>query len=240
MAYEEVPAVQAVLDVFPEKKKDGFDRVMDVAHLIMDGTVGTVCSTIDSVFQTYALIQGRRDARRIVKFTSSLEETKVKAAVELRKLDLESQKLDNQYKLQNKVLTLYVDRQYQNTVDQISKSFHQASRNIEDQKYNAIREIDRYTQSVTAGMDMRYGKLLREEEMVCGAYREMLHDLNQKGISKIHAAETICGRIIDNTDRLNDERFALLINVVDKMLEPDFVSFEEYIKMRNDFSWRIV
>lgn len=58
MAYEVVPAVQAVLDVFPEKKKDGFDRVMDVAHLIMDGTVGTVCSTIDSVFQTYALIQG--------------------------------------------------------------------------------------------------------------------------------------------------------------------------------------
>ncbi len=37
MAYEVVPAVQAVLDVFPEKKKDGFDRVMDVAHLIMDG-----------------------------------------------------------------------------------------------------------------------------------------------------------------------------------------------------------
>ena len=240
MAYEVVPAVQAVLDVFPEKKKDGFDRVMDVAHLIMDGTVGTVCSTIDSVFQTYALIQGRRDARRIVKYTSSLEETKVKAAVELRKLDLESQKLDNQYKLQNKVLTLYVDRQYQNTVDQISKSFHQSSRNIEDQKYYAIQEIDRYTQSVTAGMDMRYGKLLREEEMVCGAYREMLNDLNQKGISKIHAAETICGGIIDNTDRLNDERFALLINVVDKMLEPDFVSFEEYIKMRNDFRWRIV
>lgn len=182
----------------------------------------------------------RRDARRIVKYTSSLEETKVKAAVELRKLDLESQKLDNQYKLQSKVLTLYVDRQYQNTIDQISKSFHQSSRNIEDQKYCAIREIDRYTQSVTAGMDQRYRKLLREEEMVCGAYREMLHDLNQKGISKIHAAETICGRIIDNTDRLNDERFTLLINIVDKMLEPDFVTFEEYIKMRNDFRRRIV
>ena len=39
MDYELVPSVQAVLDVFPEKKKDGFDRVMDVAHLIMDGTV---------------------------------------------------------------------------------------------------------------------------------------------------------------------------------------------------------
>lgn len=35
MAYEVVPAVQAVLDVFPEKKKDGFDRVMDVAHIFL-------------------------------------------------------------------------------------------------------------------------------------------------------------------------------------------------------------
>lgn len=240
MDYELVPSVQAVLDVFPEKKKDGFDRVMDVAHLIMDGTVGTVCSTINSVFQTYALIQGRRDARRIVKYTDSLEEAKIKAGIELRKLDLESKKLDNQYKLQSKVLTLYVDKQYQRKVDQICRKLHQSSQCIEGQKYYAIREIDRYTQSVTVGMDKKYRKLLREEEMICGAYREMLHDLNQKGISKINAAETICGKIIDNTDRLSDERFTLLINVVDKMIAPDFVTFEEYMKMRNDFRKRIV
>ena len=107
--YEVMPCTQAVLDVFPEKKKDGFDRVMDVAHLLMDGTVGTVCTTIDSVFQTYALMQGRKEARRIVKYTTSLEEARVKAAVEMRRLDLESQKVDNQYKLQNKVLTIYVE-----------------------------------------------------------------------------------------------------------------------------------
>ena len=84
-------------------------------------------------------------------------------------------------------------------------------------------------------MDQRYRDVLREEEMVCGAYREMLHDLNQRGLSKIHAAEMICGRIIDNTDRLSDMRFASLIDVVDKLLEPDYVPFEEYIKIRNDF-----
>lgn len=235
MGYEVMPSVQAVLDVFPEKKKDGFDRVMDVAHLLMDGTVGTVCSTINSVFQTYALMQGRKEARRIVKYTSSLEETKIKAAIEMRRLDLESQKLDNQYKLQNKVLTLYVDRQYQSKVDQICQSFHHASRRIEEGAYHAIREIDRYTQSVTAGMDQRYRDVLREEEMICGVYREMLHDLNQRGLSKIHAAEMICGRMIDNTDRLSDERFAYFVNVVNKLLEPDNVPFEEYMKIRNDF-----
>lgn len=235
MRYEIIPSAQAVFEVFPEKKKDGFDRVMDVAHLIMDGTVGTVCSTINSVFQTYALIQGRKEARKIVKYTSSLEETKIKAAVEMRRLNLESQKLDNQYKLQSKVLTLYVDRKYQNTVDQISESFHHASQSIAKEAYYAIREIDRYTQSVTTGMDQSYRNLLREEEMICGAYREMLYELNQRGLNKIHAAEMICSKIIDNTDKLSDDRFAYLMNMVDKMLEPEHVSFEKYIRMRNDF-----
>lgn len=59
MAYDVMPYAQAVLDVF-RKEKDGFDRVMEVAHLLMDGTVGTVCTTINSVFQMYALMQGKR------------------------------------------------------------------------------------------------------------------------------------------------------------------------------------
>ena len=42
MSYEIMPSVQTALEVFPEKKKDTFDRVMEVAHLLMDGTVGTV------------------------------------------------------------------------------------------------------------------------------------------------------------------------------------------------------
>lgn len=69
MSYEIIPSVQTALEVFPEKKKDNFDRVMEVAHLLMDGTVGTVFSGMNSMFQTYALIQGRRDARKIVKAT---------------------------------------------------------------------------------------------------------------------------------------------------------------------------
>lgn len=47
---------------FRKRKKMGF-RVMEVAHLLMDGTVGTVCTTINSVFQMYALMQGKKEAR---------------------------------------------------------------------------------------------------------------------------------------------------------------------------------
>ena len=68
MSYEIMPSVQTALEVFPEKKKDNFDRVMEVAHLLMDGTVGTVVNGMNAMFQTYALIQGRRDARKIVEY----------------------------------------------------------------------------------------------------------------------------------------------------------------------------
>ena len=66
MAYDVMPYAQAVLDAFPEKKKDGFDRVMEVAHLLMDGTVGTVCTTINSVFQMYALMQGKKEEGKLL------------------------------------------------------------------------------------------------------------------------------------------------------------------------------
>lgn len=36
MTVELVPSVQAALDLFPEQKKDNFDRFMDVVHLCMD------------------------------------------------------------------------------------------------------------------------------------------------------------------------------------------------------------
>ena len=46
MTTELVPSVKAALEIIPEQKKDKFDRAMEVAHLFMDGTVGTVCGCI--------------------------------------------------------------------------------------------------------------------------------------------------------------------------------------------------
>lgn len=102
MSYEIIPSVQTELEVFPEKKKDNFDRVMEVAHLLMDGTVGTVVNGMNAMFQTYALIQGRRDARKIVAYTNSLEEARIKSEVEMKRLDVESQRNWYQYDLQKK------------------------------------------------------------------------------------------------------------------------------------------
>ena len=171
MSYEIMPSVQTALEVFPEKKKDTFDRVMEVAHLLMDGTVGTVVNGMNAMLQTYALIQGRRDARKIIKYTSDLEQTKSKMYVELMRLDNEAKRDWYQYDLQKSSLTLYVDKQYQRTVDQITKTAQSASHRIEFERCKAIKEIDDYTMSVTKGMDWRYREMLRQEEAVCAVYR---------------------------------------------------------------------
>lgn len=233
MSYEIIPSVQTALDVFTESKKDNFDRVMEVAHLLMDGTVGTIVSGMNSMFQTYALIQGRRDARKIVEYTTSLEETKIKAAIEMKRLDVEAQRNWYQYDLQKSTLTLYVDKKYQETVDRISRSVQYVSREIESERCRAIREIDNYTMSVTKGMDFRYREMLRQEEVVCAAYRNFINDLSKQNISKHQIASEIGLRAIENSHKLSDEKFKIVYDAILEMTKPNYVTFDEFVRLHN-------
>lgn len=239
MSYELLPAVQAVVDVFPEKKKDNFDRVMDVAHLLMDGTVGTICNGINSLFQTYALMQGRRDARKIVKYTCSLEEMRAKAAVEMRRLDVESQKQWQQYDLQKRTLTLYVDKKFQDAIDQLTVSFQNESHKTYNERYRAVQAIDEYTSRTVSRMDQRYQLMLRQEELVCAAYRDVLHELTQHGISRNQVATEIFKQAIANSDKLDNLKFNTVIDAIVQMTEPSFISFDEFVKMRSSLQRRL-
>ena len=232
MSYEIMPSVQTALEVFPEKKKDTFDRVMEVAHLLMDGTVGTVVNGMNAMLQTYALIQGRRDARKIIKYTSDLEQTRSKMYVELKRLDNESKRDWYQYDLQKSILTLYVDKQYQKTVDQITKSAQSASHRIEFERCKAIKEIDDYTMSVTKGMDWRYREMLRQEEAACAVYRNFIHDLTKQGINRQDIACKLGLQAI-NSQTLSDNQFKIIIDAVCKMTEPSYVTFDQFVSIHN-------
>lgn len=66
MPNELAPIVQAVLDVYPEKRKDGFDHFMDLANLVANsfsGVYGVVNASISGILQTCALMQGRHKLR---------------------------------------------------------------------------------------------------------------------------------------------------------------------------------
>ncbi len=233
MSYEIMPSVQTALEVFPEKKKDNFDRVMEVAHLLMDGTVGTVVNGMNAMFQTYALIQGRRDARKIVEYTNNLKETRLKTSVELKRLDVESARDWYHYDIQKSVLTLYVDKQYQKTVDQITKSAQSASYRIEAERCRAIREIDNYTMTVTKGMDWRYREMLRQEEAVCAVYRDFIYNLSQQGTNRQKVASEIGLQAIANSHKLSDYQFKIIYDAVYKMTEPNYVTFDQFVRIHN-------
>ena len=239
MSYEIMPSVQTALEVFPEKKKDTFDRVMEVAHLLMDGTVGTVVNGMNAMLQTYALIQGRRDARKIIKYTSDLEQTKSKMYVELMRLDNEAKRDWYQYDLQKSSLTLYIDKQYQRTVDQITKTAQSASHRIEFERCKAIKEIDDYTMSVTKGMDWRYREMLRQEEAVCAVYRNFIHDMTKQGINRQDIACRLGLQAI-NSHNLSDNQFRIIIDAVCKMTEPSYVTFDQFVSIHNRIKQRSI
>ncbi len=233
MSYEIIPSVQTALEVFPEKKKDNFDRVMEVAHLLMDGTVGTVFSGMNSMFQTYALIQGRRDTRKIVKYTKSLEETKIKSEIEMKRLENEAKRDWYKYDLQKNTLTLYVDKKYQETIDKISRSVQYESRMIEYERCRAIKEIDEYTTSIMKGMNFRYREILKQEEVACAVYRNFISDLSRQKISRQKMASEIGLKAIENSQNLSDEKFKIVFDAILEMTAPDFVTFNEFVELHN-------
>ena len=193
---------------------------------------------INTLFQTYALIQGRREARKIVAYTNSLEEVKIKSAVELRRLDVESQRNWYQYDLQKNFLTLYVDKCYQKTIDQITKEAQSVSREIETERCRAIREIDKYTISVTKDMDYRYQEMLRQEEAICAVYRDFIHDLTKQDLSRQKIAAEIGIQAITNSHKLSDAKFKIICDAIIKMTEPNYVTFEKFVKLHNNINYK--
>lgn len=238
MTTELVPSVQAALEIIPEQGKDKFDRAMEVAHLFMDGTVGTVCGCINSLFQTYALMQDRRERAKIVKYAYGYAETKAKAEIEMRRLDVLEQHQWQQYDLHKTTLTLYVDKHYQNAVDRMTKSFHEEWNRTAQARYDFIKKIDEYTLAVTKGMDAQYRQILRQEEAICAAYRDVLHEMTTQGISRNKVASDMLNLTMANLDKLSDDNFRILIDAIVKMTEPTFISFEDYVRMQGEFHVR--
>lgn len=238
MAVELVPSVRAALEIIPEQKKDKFDRAMEVAHLFMDDTVGTVCGCVNSLYQTYALMQDRRERAKIVKYAYGYAATKAKVDLEMRRLDIIEQQQWQQYDLQKTTLTLYVDKQYQETVDQMMRSFHEERKRTEQARYDIIKRIDEHTLAVTRGMNSQYRQILRQEEAVCAAYRDVLHEMNAQGISRNQVALEMLNLTMANLDKVSDDNFRIIIDAITKMTEPTFISFEDFIRMQGEFRIR--
>ncbi|WP_299967080.1 hypothetical protein [uncultured Oscillibacter sp.] len=56
--FELVPAVRTVLELSPaNRKRTFFDKTMNVAHLLLDGSLAVTGGIVNSAIQTYALMR---------------------------------------------------------------------------------------------------------------------------------------------------------------------------------------
>lgn len=229
MPNEIKPSVQTALSLFPQNQKNNFDRAMDVGRLILRsnvGVAGVISNGLNSMFQTYALLQARHDIAKIVKYTSAYE-------IEMKRLDNEAMRDWYQYDLQKDVLTLYVDRRYQNYVDRITQEAQRISTNIENARSQTILAIDEKTKSVTEGLNQQYRDMLRQEEAVCAVYRNFIYDLSKQNISRHDLACQLGLQAISNCRNLSEHQFETVMNMVEHMTEPNYVTFDQFVKLGN-------
>ena len=223
--YELVPAVKTVLELSPtNRKRTFFDKTMDVAHLLLDGPLAVTGGIVNSAIQTYALMKEHEQDIKAVKYLTHLEEVRLLADVETKRIQA-----------QHDAMILYVDKRFQETIDWISQEYLQRSRAIEDDTRRMMLAIDEYTRAKVAGINAYYQAIIRENELVCAAYRDFLHTASSNGISANDVSRDITYRLLDMSDKLSDSKFENICEVIIKMMEPrDIVSFEDFVRLRKN------
>lgn len=220
---ELIPAVKTVLELSPaNKKRDFFDKTMEVAHLFLDGPLGVTGGIINSAIQTYALMKNHEQDIKAVQYLSHLEEVKIRADVETKRIQA-----------QHDAMVLYVDRKFQDTIDGVSREYLKRSQAIESGTQKMMVEIDAYAKSRVSGINAYYQAVIRENELVCAAYRDFLYKASSQGITAVEISRDITFRLLDLSDKLSDSKFENMCNVIITMMEPrDFVRFEDFVNMR--------
>ena len=130
-------------------------------------------------------------------------------------------------------MTLYVDRKYQNCVDQITQEAQSILRNIESARCQAILAIDEKTRDITKGLNYEYRQILRQEEAVCAVYRFFIQDLSKQNISRHDLAYQLGIHAINNCEALSGQQFQMVMNAVNRMMEPNYVTFDQFVGLGN-------
>ena len=241
-------SVQAIVDRFPENKKRIQDYLLDAGHIFFDNPVGSVLSGANGIFQTFALMQSQKQYTKVVKYVSDIEKTRAETAVSLRALDLEGHRLQleynaydrmmsfqetrekNRHQIQQEVLTLYVDRSFQNAVDDITREYQRTRKLLENHRYEAIERISDYTNRSLSAIDKQTREIIRYEEMSCAAYRNEVALAKQRGIDRVDIANKIVMQIMQDHNAMSDSRLQIFLDFIDNMTKP-FISFQDYVRL---------
>lgn len=244
-------SVQGIIECFPENKRTIADYVLEGAHMIFDTPIGGALSGANGILQTIALMQGRRQYSKMVKYISGIEETRAETEVQRLEYEIEREKIrkdlsefnrmmdfqeireEHQYQIQKEVLTYYVDRQYQSVVDRITREFQKSAKQLKSERRQTIRQISDYTESALKKIDSRTRDAIRYEEAVCAAYRNETALAMRNGVDRTELANRLTFYVIEKGDKLSEQKMQMLLGTVNQLMKIDFISFSEYLSLGN-------
>jgi len=243
-------SVQAIVDAFPENKRKIQDYILEGVHIFFDGPVGSILSGANGILQTFTLMQAQKQYTKVVKYVTDLQQTRAEATVRMREIDYEERRLQLQYnafdrmmsfqeareanrhQIQQEILTLYVDRSFQNAVDGITREYQRTRQVLEDYRYDAIARISDYTKKSLAGINRQTREIIRYEELTCAAYRNEVAVARQRGIDRVDIANKVVERIMMDPNAMSESRLQIFLGFIDSMTKP-FISFQGFIDLEN-------
>lgn len=219
MKNELIPTVQAVAEYMPPRKNGFFEKSLEVAHLLLDHEpISIIAHTVDGAIQTFGMIRETKYRVEAFKYATHLEEVRINAAVEMARIQ------------HNQAINLYIDRQFQNSLDHIEATYLEQSKNLNNYGKLMIQEIDRRVESSHKGIDTLYINTIKENEMKCAMYRDFIDRSQKDGVTQRDITFFILKKLGENMHRYNSRAVSDICGVIQEMIKQEpTISFEEYL-----------
>lgn len=219
MRSELIPTVQAVAEYMPPKKNGFFEKSMEVARLILEHEpLSIVAHTVDGAIQTLGMIRETKYRAEAFKYATHLEEVRINAAVEIARMQ------------HNQAINLYVDRQFQKSLDYMEAAYLEQSNNLNNYGKLMIGEIDKRVESCHKGIDRLYINTVKENEMKCAMYRDFIDRSRKEGVTQRDVTFFVLKKLGENMYRYNSRAVSDVCLVLKEMIKQDpTISFEEYL-----------
>ena len=219
MKSELIPTVQAVAEYMPPRKNGFFEKSMEVAHLLLDHEpISIIAHTVDGAIQTFGMIRETKYRAEAFKYATHLEEVRINAAVEMARIQ------------QNQAITLYIDRQFQKSLDYMEATYLEQSNILNNYGKRMIQEIDRRVENSHRGIDRLYINTVKENEMKCAMYRDFIDRSQKDGITQRDVTFFVLKKLGENMHRYNSRAVSDVCGVLQEMIKQDpTISFEEYL-----------
>ncbi len=220
MNSEFLPTVQAVAEFMPPKKNGIFEKAMEVARLILENEpLSIIAHTVDGAIQTYGMTKEMKYRAKAIKYLAHLDEVRINAQLEMSKLQNV-----------NAAMMMYIDRNFQQTLDNMQYSYLCQSNLIKQSRRHMIQDVDNQVRSHFKDIDQHYINTVRENELKCAMYRDFINESDRNGVTQSDITFFMTKKLIDNMDRFNSKAVCSVCDVLkDMMRQNPKVSFEEYL-----------